>query len=114
MPGRSRVSPMVPLLLAIGLAVPALCAAQSEPRLARAVRLAQDGMGDSARATQYGKRRKEIAAAFNRELWVPAKGLYRDGKPFQTSVKPHQWLPADKDMAATYLASAPRQAAGRG
>ena len=50
MPGRSRVSPMVPLLLAIGLAVPALCAAQTEPRLARAVRLAQDGMGDSARA----------------------------------------------------------------
>ncbi|MGE5686197.1 MAG: SPOR domain-containing protein [Gemmatimonadota bacterium] len=41
---------MVPLLLAIGLTVPALCAAQTEPRLARAVRLAQDGMGDSARA----------------------------------------------------------------
>ncbi|MGE5230272.1 MAG: SPOR domain-containing protein [Deltaproteobacteria bacterium] len=41
---------MVPLLLGIGLAAPALCAAQTEPRLARAVRLAQDGMGDSARA----------------------------------------------------------------
>ena len=26
------------------------------------------------------------------------KGLYRDGKPFQTSVKPGQWLPADKDI----------------
>ena len=25
-------------------------------------------------------------------------GLYRDGKPFQTSVKPGQWLPADKDI----------------
>lgn len=48
--GRSRPSGMVPLLLAIGLTVPPLCAAQSEPRLARAVRLAQDGMGDSARA----------------------------------------------------------------
>lgn len=48
--GWSRVSGMVPLLLAIGLTVPALCAAQTEPRLARAVRLAQDGMGDSARA----------------------------------------------------------------
>jgi predicted negative regulator of RcsB-dependent stress response len=48
--GRSRGSRMVPLLLAIGLTVPALCAAQTEPRLARAVRLAQDGMGDSARA----------------------------------------------------------------
>ena len=28
----------------------------------------------------------------------PDKGLYRDGKPFQTSVKPGQWLPADKDI----------------
>ena len=26
------------------------------------------------------------------------KGLYRDGKPFQTSVKPSQWLPADKEI----------------
>jgi cell division septation protein DedD len=52
MPGcaRSRISRIVPLLLAVGLTVPALCAAQTEPRLARAVRLAQDGMGDSARA----------------------------------------------------------------
>lgn len=48
--GWSRVTGMVPLLLAIGLTVPALCAGQTEPRLARAVRLAQDGMGDSARA----------------------------------------------------------------
>jgi hypothetical protein len=24
--------------------------------------------------------------------------LYRDGKPFQTSVKPYQWLPEDKDI----------------
>lgn len=47
---RSRRSRMVPLLLVIGLTVPAFCAAQTEPRLARAVRLAQDGMGDSARA----------------------------------------------------------------
>ena len=46
---RSRGS-RISLLLAIGLTVPALCAAQTEPRLARAVRLAQDGMGDSARA----------------------------------------------------------------
>jgi hypothetical protein len=42
--------------------------------------------------------RGEIAEAFNRELWVADKGLYRDGKPFQTSVKPGQWLPADKDI----------------
>jgi hypothetical protein len=52
--------------------------------------------GDSARADMYSKRRAEIAEAFNRELWVDAKGLYRDGKPFQTHVKPSQWLPEDK------------------
>jgi hypothetical protein len=54
--------------------------------------------GDSARVEKYTKLRKEIAEAFNRELWVADKGLYRDGKPFQTSVKPGQWLPADKDI----------------
>ncbi len=48
--GRHRAGRLVPLLVAAGLAAPALCAAQTEPRLARAVRLAQDGMGDSARA----------------------------------------------------------------
>ena len=54
--------------------------------------------GDTARVAKYAKLRGEIAAAFNRELWVADKGLYRDGKPFQTSVKPGQWLPADKDI----------------
>ena len=52
--------------------------------------------GDTARVGKYAKLRKEIAEAFNRELWVADKGLYRDGKPFQTSVKPGPWLPADK------------------
>jgi hypothetical protein len=55
-------------------------------------------MGDEARLEQYGKLRGEIREAFNRELWVADKGLYRDGKPFQTSVKPYQWLPEDKDI----------------
>ena len=55
-------------------------------------------MGDTARVEKYAQLRREIAAAFDRELWVPTKGLYRDGKPFQTSVKPYQWLPADKDI----------------
>ena len=54
--------------------------------------------GDTARVEKYAKLRGEIAAAFNRELWVADKGLYRDGKPFQTSVKPGPWLPADKDI----------------
>jgi hypothetical protein len=55
-------------------------------------------VGDTASAEAYIRQRGEIAEAFNRELWVPAKGLYRDGKPFVTSVKPYQWLPADKDI----------------
>jgi alpha-L-rhamnosidase len=55
-------------------------------------------MGDTARVEKYAKLRGEIREAFNRELWVADKGLYRDGKPFQTSVKPGQWLPADKDI----------------
>ncbi len=54
--------------------------------------------GDTARGAKYGQLRQQTAVAFNRELWVDQKGLYRDGKPFQTSVKPYQWLPADKDI----------------
>jgi len=55
-------------------------------------------MGDKARVEKYAQLRGEIAKAFNRELWVTEKGLYRDGKPFQTSVKPYGWLPADKEI----------------
>jgi len=54
--------------------------------------------GDEARADKYAALRREIATAFNRELWVADKGLYRDGKPFVTSVKPHEWLPADTNI----------------
>ena len=54
--------------------------------------------GDKARMKKYKDLRQEIAAAFNGELWVGEKGLYRDGKPFQTSVKPGQWLPADTNI----------------
>lgn len=54
--------------------------------------------GDKDRVAKYAKLRKETAEAFNRELWNDGKGLYRDGKPFQTSVKPYDWLPADKDI----------------
>ncbi len=54
--------------------------------------------GDAPRAATYDKLRGEVAEAYNRELWNDEKGLYRDGKPFVTSVKPSQWLPADKDI----------------
>ncbi len=51
--------------------------------------------GDAARVQQYQHLRAETARAFNQELWNPGPGLYRDGKPFSTSVKPGKWLPAD-------------------
>jgi hypothetical protein len=52
--------------------------------------------GDTERMRHYAELRREVKTAFNRELWNSKKGLYRDGKPFQTSVKPHEWLPADQ------------------
>lgn len=54
--------------------------------------------GDSARSRKYEATRREILEAYNRELWDEKAGLYRDGKPFVTSVKPGDWLPADKDI----------------
>jgi hypothetical protein len=51
--------------------------------------------GDGAAALRYEQLRREVAAAFQRELWDSQKGLYRDGNPFQTSAPPSQWLPAD-------------------
>ncbi len=51
--------------------------------------------GDAARVQKYQHLRDETARAFNQELWNPAQGLYRDGNPFRTSVKPGKWLPAD-------------------
>lgn len=54
--------------------------------------------GDKARAKNYTHLRSEVAPAFNRELWNAREGLYRDGKPFQSSVKTNKWLPADKEI----------------
>jgi hypothetical protein len=55
-------------------------------------------MGDKARVETYARLRRQTSEAFNRELWSPEKGLYRDGKPFQTSVQPGRWLPADTQV----------------
>jgi alpha-L-rhamnosidase len=65
--------------------------------LADAIRVARLTEAPS-RVTAFQLLRPQVAAAFQRELWNPAKGLYRDGKPFQTSVKPGPWLPADTDI----------------
>jgi hypothetical protein len=54
--------------------------------------------GDAVRVRQYSERRADIYTAFNRELWDAQQGLYRDGKPFQTTVQPSKWLPADVDV----------------
>ena len=54
--------------------------------------------GDNALAQRYEQKRLDVSAAYNRELWNPEKQLYRDGKPFQTSVKPSSWLPVDKEI----------------
>jgi alpha-L-rhamnosidase len=54
--------------------------------------------GDTERVRTYAYRRRQIAEAFNRELWVADKGLYRDGKPNQSTVPPGAWLPADTNI----------------
>ncbi len=54
--------------------------------------------GDKNRAMDYNRLRTEVGKAFNRELWSATAGLYRDGKPFQSAIKPNEWLPADKDI----------------
>ena len=48
--------------------------------------------------SSLSKLRGEVREAFERELWSAEKGVYRDGKAFQTSVKPSKWLPADVEM----------------
>jgi hypothetical protein len=53
---------------------------------------------DPVDVEKYGKLRQQIAAAYQRELWNPERGMYRDGKPFATSVPPGKWLPADVQM----------------
>ncbi len=53
---------------------------------------------DSAHAGQYETLRQQIAAAYQRELWNREKGMYRDGKPFVTTIAPNKWLPADVQM----------------
>jgi alpha-L-rhamnosidase len=65
--------------------------------LADGIRVAQL-TGDQARVDQYSRLRPRVAAAYQKELWDEARGQYRDGKAFVTSVKPGKWLPADVQM----------------
>jgi hypothetical protein len=56
-------------------------------------------MGDQSRAEQYEQLRRQIHVAFERELWDPAAGLYRDGLPNHNHQPLGKWLPADKDIS---------------
>ena len=53
---------------------------------------------DPARAEKYEALRKQILEAYNKELWNGDRGMYRDGKPFVTTIKPYDWMPADVQM----------------
>ncbi|MEI6323042.1 MAG: L-rhamnose/proton symporter RhaT [bacterium] len=65
--------------------------------LGDAIRMSQL-TGDTAHAEKYEKLRKQIAASYEKELWNSDRGLYRDGKPFMTSVSTNKWMPADVQM----------------
>ena len=54
--------------------------------------------GAQAEAALYTARAESLRDAFIRELWVPEKGLFCDGKPFRSQQPPNPWLPADKDQ----------------
>jgi alpha-L-rhamnosidase len=51
--------------------------------------------GDTARAERYTRLRTEIADAFERALWDPKAGLYRDGQPGQNHQPLGRFFPAD-------------------
>ena len=65
--------------------------------LSDAIRIAQL-TGDSTHVEKYEKLRKQIGDSYNKELWNPDRGLYRDGKPFVTTVSTNKWMPADVAM----------------
>jgi len=40
----------------------------------------------------------KIRNGINQSLWDGNKGIYKDGIPFKSRIKPHVWLPADEDI----------------
>lgn len=65
--------------------------------LGDAIRISQL-TGDSTHVDKYQKLRKQVGESYEKELWNPDWGLYRDGKPFVTSVSTNKWMPADVAM----------------
>lgn len=53
--------------------------------------------GDRSAARRCAARARDLAEAFRRELWVPEKGLFCDGRPFCGRAALNPWLPGDKD-----------------
>ena len=62
--------------------------------LGDAIRISQL-TGDSTHVDKYQKLRKQVGDSYEKELWNPDRVLYRDGKPFVTSVNTNKWMPAD-------------------
>lgn len=65
--------------------------------LGDAIRISQLS-GDSTHVEKYEKLRKQVEKSYGNELWNPDRGLYRDGKPFLTSVSTNKWMPSDVAM----------------
>ena len=65
--------------------------------LGDAIRISQINE-DHVHAEKYERLRKQVGEAFEKELWNSERGLYRDGKPFVTSVSTNKWMPADVQM----------------
>jgi hypothetical protein len=65
--------------------------------LGDAIRISQL-TGDSTHVDKYQKLRKQVGESYEKELWNPERGLYRDGKPFVTSVSTNKWMPSDVAM----------------
>ena len=65
--------------------------------LADAITISKLG-NDTAHIEKYEKLRHAISEAYEAELWNSHRGMYRDGKPFVTSVAPNKWMPADVQM----------------
>jgi alpha-L-rhamnosidase len=65
--------------------------------LGDAIRISQL-TGDSTHGEKYEKLRKQVGDSYEKELWNSDRGLYRDGKPFATSVSTNKWMPPDVPM----------------
>jgi alpha-L-rhamnosidase len=56
------------------------------------------GMADDPKmAEEFAETRRQVVRSFQRELWNPERGLFRDGRPFVSTAEPGKWLPADVD-----------------